>query len=482
MACPQPTPPGDRATRRFDGATIVAVCLFLLFSAALFNSFRIDKHLSADGVNNLAIVIETHDFIRAGWGRQSAHCQVQWPLVLGVAAGVRDIPTLSWLYALGIYLPFLLSFAICLFALRGQNRSLLAFPLLSMVGIALSSDYMLPGAHNVMASLTWPILLLLLRRRALAWADGVLLWGLLLLFFRTYEPGAAPAVLFVLAAAIRLWRGPKRRTWKQRVILIGCLTLGMLVILASVGCVVNHHAPGNRASFVVAIIQQLASLEACVSLCFCVLITLAVVSRWKVLAIAFAIAALVPVALYRYYAVLFAPYGVSASVSFACRSLCVTLLPLLLVSAVATWYVRGKLGRIGWTVLAVFVATMVVGNLRFSSDWNDFRKSVTHVVTTEEGFVPIEKTGLSGNRCGWDWNNTQLGLVWSAPNVRAILLNAENLAWEPFDPRRQLILQEYLAYDERLRRAVPPSPPGPARWPPRRQSSWVQRAWERLFQ
>ena len=465
-----------RDTRVFDGATIVAVCLFLLFSAAIFNSFRIDKHLSADGVNNLAVVIESHDFIQPGWGRQFAYYQVQWPLVLGVAAGVRDIPILSGLYALGIYLPFLLSFAACLFALRGENRSLLAFPLLSMVGVALASDYMLPGAHNVMVSLAWPILFLLLRRRWLTWPDGALLWGLLLLFFRTYEPGAAPAGLFVLAAAIRLRRGPQRRTRKQRVILIGCLALSLLVILTSVACVVDYHDPANRASFVAAIRQQIESLEARVSLCFCVLITLAMVSGWRV----FAVAALVPAAFYG-HAVVFAPHGVSSAVSFACRSLCATLLPLLLACAVVAWYVRGKLGRTGWTVLTVFVATMVVGNVRFSSDWNDFRKSVTQIVTTQEGFVPIERTAVSDNRFGWDWNNAQLGLVWSAPHVQAILLNKEDVSWEPFDPHRRLILREYLEYDERLERAVSQGGGDPARWPPRRKSSWVHRAWERLL-
>jgi hypothetical protein len=146
------------------------------------------------------------------------------------------------------------------------------------------------------------------------------------------------------------------------------------------------------------------------------------------------------------------------------------------------WRVRAELGRTGWAVLTVFVATLVVGNVRFSSDWNDFRKSLTQIVTTQEGFVPIEGTAVSYSRFGWDWNNTQLGLVWSAPRVRAILLNREDVLWEPFDPHRQLILREYLEYDPRLERAVPQRGGAPARWPPRRQTSWVQRAWERLWQ
>ena len=450
-----------RDTRFFDGATILAICLFLLFSAALFNSFRMDKHLSADGVFNLIIVLESRNFVQPGWGRQSAHWQVQWPLLLGVLAGVRDIPTLSWLYALGIYLPFLLSFAACLYALRGQNRSLLAFPLLSMVGVTLASDYILPGTHNVMASLAWPILFLLLRRRPLTWADGAVLWGLLLLFNRTYEPGAAPAALFILAAGIRLWRAPERRTRKQQLILVGCVALCLLVILTSIVCYINHRHPANRDSFFTAMDQQTDSLEARVSFFFCVLITLALITRWR----GFAYAALAPAAVYG-HTVLFAPHGVSAGMSFACRSLCATLLPLLLACAVATWFMRGRLRETGWTAVSVFVAVMVVGNLRFSSDWNDFRKSVTQIVTTRQGFVPIEEeTAVMNSPCRWDWNNTQLGLVWSPRPVRAILLNQKGLSWEPFDHRRQLILLNYLAYDERLKRAVAQARDAPSRAP-----------------
>jgi hypothetical protein len=91
---------------------------------------------------------------------------------------------------------------------------------------------------------------------------------------------------------------------------------------------------------------------------------------------------------------------------------------------------------------------MVMGNLYFSNDWNTFRKEVMQIVSAGKGYIPIEETAVHENPYRWSWNNTQLGLVWAKPCVRAILINPTNVLWEPFNPRRTLLLKDYLEYEE----------------------------------
>jgi len=327
-----------------------------------------------------------------------------------------------------------------------------------------------------LGALTWPILFVLLRRRPLTWADGALLWGALFMLHRSSEPSGAQGMLLLPVATIRLRRGPQHATWKQRTIMIGCLALCLLVILTAIACALAPPDVENRSSFFHAIYQQLDSPVVCLSFCFGMLIAMGFVSGEQV----YAVAALVPAAFYA-LVIVFSRHGVPARVSFACRSTCVTLLPFLLLCSVVAWRSRRTLGRLGWTAVTVFIAILVLGNVWFSSDWNTLRKAITQVVTTREGFVPIEQTAACDSPFGWDWNNTQLGLAWSGPRVRAILLNRKDVPWEPFDPRRQLVLREYLEYDERLEGVVRQSGGVPVPWPEPRRANWIERAWKRLL-
>jgi len=137
-------------------------------------------------------------------------------------------------------------------------------------------------------------------------------------------------------------------------------------------------------------------------------------------------------------------------VSFASRTLSITLLPVLLVGAILVWYFKSELDRTGILTFVAFIIVMVVGNLYNTNNWKDFRHEMKQLVKTHEGYIPIEETKLKDNPYRWSWNNTELGLVWSAPRVKAIILNQQNVHWEPFNPRGKLILKNYLQYDDFL--------------------------------
>ena len=146
----------------------ISLLLFLFISLSLINSFYVDKHLSTDGVNRFCDILDNKDFTYWAWSRQFVSFLTEWPLVLAVKSGITDIPILLKWFAFGIYLPYLISFLICIYALRDENKTLLLFFLASMVAINLSSDYILAGEHHVMVNMSWQIIFILLRRTCLS--------------------------------------------------------------------------------------------------------------------------------------------------------------------------------------------------------------------------------------------------------------------------------------------------------------------------
>ena len=90
---------------------------------------------------------------------------------------------------------------------------------------------------------------------------------------------------------------------------------------------------------------------------------------------------------------------------------------------------------------------MVFGNIYTSRYWNGFRHEIKEITKKNTGFIPVEKTVLIDNRYGWSWTYPQLSVVWSQSCVRSILMNNPDVTWEPYDPRKTLILKDYVNYD-----------------------------------
>lgn len=428
-------PSGHRAT-----SPLLFVFLFACLSVALLNSFWIDKHLSADGVHYFRAVLDSGDFLRVDPARWFAETLIQGPLVLAVRAGVTEVPTLSAVFAVGIYLPYALSFALCLFAVRRENASLLALPILSMASANLPADYILAGEHHVMLLLASPILLLVLRRTAPTAWDGFLLLLALLVFTRSYQTAVVPALLFAVLLAARL--ASDRRNRSASVVRGLALALSIATIVVGVPSIANPHDPTNRDFFRHSLKAIVTFPEALVPAAFSMLYLLGLGSRRRVV-LAFPAVALV---LYVPF-VLGTDHGLSALASFSTRTLSVTLLPVLLLLAVVA-HARGpSLGGPAQALLVAMVLAIVSWNIRHSADWSRYRDDMTKVLGNERGFVPLERTDLDHNPCRWGWTSPGLSVVWSWPVVRAIVVNRVNEPWEPFDPRRTLILKRYVLYD-----------------------------------
>ena len=419
----------------------VALWSCALVAAALLFSVSIEKQLSADGVLYLQEVLDKGTFTIFAWSRRNANYITEWPLVLAVKAGVTDMRTLVLVQGLGIFLPYLLSFALCLYAARREKGTILLFPVASMVVINLSSDYILSGEHQVMALCTWPLLLLLLRREDWTRGDCMASWLLGFAYIRMYEAELATGMLLAVVGIIRAKSA--RDAWQRRALAVTCLFI-FAAIACAVYFIVFPRDAINRHGFVLGMVESLRSPEAIASGLFVTLFTLALVRRIPI------IYAAIPVAV---YGVVCMPTGwhAPANVSFSCRTLCMTALPLLMLAAIAVWRAGSSLDRRASVVFLVFMATMTVCDMRHNAAWLLFRHEMRELLATRTGYIAVEGTQLVNNRCRWQWNNTLLSLVWSAPHVHSILLNDPGIRWEPFDPRKDRPLARYVEYDDGFR-------------------------------
>ncbi|MCU0590061.1 MAG: hypothetical protein MUC57_01130 [Desulfobacterales bacterium] len=421
--------------------------LFAVVSFALFCSFLADKHLSTDGVFQFVYILDDGKISDLVWQRRFGSYLTSWPLVLAVACGIKQIPVLSKIYALGIYFPYALSFALCLYALRDERKTLLAVVLASMVTNNLQSDYILAGTHQVMINLVWPILLLLLRRNKLTFADGLILWALLILFSCTYETAVIPALIFLIIGAVRLRYAINR---DQQIISGGALLLCLAVIGISAYFILNPAIPVNKDSFVDSARAVLRNYGALTAAGFTFLFAAGLLLKRPVVMAA----SVLPLALY-VVLIFILNHSVSAYVSFSGRTLSASLLNGYIILAILFWYYQIELNRAGMLVYACFILVICLANIYTLRSWIGFRNDFIATLSANKGFVSIETTVLNENRYGWPWNNSQLGLVWSAPCVRTIVLNKKDVKWEPFNPLQTLVLKNHLLYDEHFKTIDP---------------------------
>ena len=173
--------------------------------AALILKFGYHKHLSMDGVGYFLHILDTGSITGVNVARRSSELLVQLPLVVAVRLGVKSIPVLVQFFAIGILLPYLISFALSWYSLHEREKTLMLFPLASYFSISMTGDYLLSGEHHVMTLMAWPVLFLLLIERPLRVIEGVLLLASLAIFCWSYETAVIPMGLFLLVIGVRLF-------------------------------------------------------------------------------------------------------------------------------------------------------------------------------------------------------------------------------------------------------------------------------------
>lgn len=430
--------------------TLVLV-LFLFFLLSLAYKLYEEKHLSLDGVNYFYMVLERQDFINLAWSRRFAEYLNEWPLVIAVKAGVTNIPLLIDIFAVGIILPYIVSFSICYWSRRTEDKSHLFFPLISIFFVNTIGDYDLIAEHHVMALVAWPILMLMTRKNQLSWLDGLLLWLLLLVFSRLYETAIIPATMF---CAICIYRYYVSSCKREKVIVIGNFLLCAVVIAIGIYFIINPRHAENRDNFIDSIFLFRRNYEAMVTVAFFLFFTIGWITpaRYAFVRNSFNIAAVIPVVIYGVMRST-TDYAIDANISFGSRTFTVFGLPVLLMGLLIIKFIGTKISHLGIVAVSMFFVVMTGYNMADTRNWSEVRGEFKRLLAQKEGYVPLEKTNLWRDPYKdyrWDWNNTLLGLVWSYPCVNVVILNPMD-AYNPVDLSTELPLQRYLRYTESLR-------------------------------
>ena len=424
--------------KALDSEIIFYLLLFLAVSSCFFYAYSVDKHLSADGVHYFTELLERKNFFDFAWPREFATDLTTWPLVIAINLGIQDISLLKYIFAAGLYFPYLLAFIISIYAVR-QQLSLLLFPLLSIVMISFTADYMLVGEFHVMAILAWPILFLLLKKGTFNGLEIALLWGLLVIFSRLYETALIIAIIYIAILSVRFYVFPSK---KQRIIHSITLLLCSLTVLIAIDSILHPRDPANKTYFLNGMIAMLDTKELWLNLSFIFLFTLGLWLRHKIILVL----SFIPSVIYFSIAI-FADHGNMATLSYAARTLSVMLLPLLLGSAIFIYYFDIPRTKLSIFAASAFILVMVVSNIRFTiTDWEDFRQQFIHTLNTQQGYIPMNDTSFHNSPYRWGWNNPLLSLVWSGSCVNSIVLNPSGEHWTPLNPKERLILKEYIRY------------------------------------
>jgi hypothetical protein len=412
--------------------------LFFIVSCSLLWSVVIDKHLSADGVYYLCDILDHRNFTYIDWTRQHANYLIEWLIVAGVKFGITDIRVLSWLFGAGIYLLFLFSFLLSNATLPKKDKVLLIFPVASIVAINMAGDYILIGEHHAMVLLSWPILFLV-RRNDLNMLQQLLLWALLVVYSCLYQSAFIIGLIFLGIVVFRFRQARNRHQMiRDLITCILCLAVSGIALYS----IIYPRSEVNKDSFIAAIPAVFFNRDFLINAAFLLLFAIALLIKNRM-------AVFIPLLPILYYLVMLfiVDQGVSASQSFATRTLSVSMLPLMMIFYLFFSFYKLQLTKRAAIVFSFYVIIMVTGNIYYSREWTDLRERFIQITENNTGFIPIEKTDLLNDRVGWVWNNSQLGIVWSPSCVKSIILNKPGLKWEPFHPREKLILKDFVKYD-----------------------------------
>lgn len=412
--------------------------LFFIVSCSLLWSVFIEKHLSADGVYYFCYILDNRDFTYIDWSRQHANYLIEWLVLLGVKSGIKDVRILSWLFGAGIYLMFLFSFLLCNAVLPKKDKVLLIFPIASMIAFNMSGDYILIGEHHAMELLSWPILFLV-RRDDLGWMKQFLLWALLIVYSCLHQSAVFTGLIFLGFVVLRLIKARDRRLILRNVI-TGMLCLAVIGI--AMYTIIYPRSEANKDSFISAIPIAIFSRDVMIQEVFLLLFAIALFIKNK----KFVYISLAPILFYLIM-LFYVHQGATAYQSFASRTLSMSVLPVMIIFSLVFTFLKLQITKRAAIVFSIYSVVMVSGNIYYSREWIDFKDKFIQTMESNKGFVPIEKTELSQDKLDWNWNNSLLGIVWSPSCVKSIILNQPDLIWEPFNPKKKLILKDNVKYD-----------------------------------
>jgi hypothetical protein len=397
-----------------------------------FWNCAIDKYFSADAAFYFVRMLDAGNFMDFAWSRNHAVYLTEWPLILAVDSGVTNLAPLQWLHGFGIFFPTLISIVLSIAFCPKPMRSLLLLHAMSFFALTYPADNIMTGESHVLVFLTWPILFAILSDKLQDNRYFAALMFVLLAYTRLYESALFTAPLLMLILLYRLYKKELQLPAFKKITILGFLFAAAVI---AVWAVVFPRDPNNRTDFVGAMASGLIHPQFLASFIFLIFWYWSTTSKRNGISI---LGLLISTVLVGFF--IFSETTVSASISFACRTLSFTTLPLLLIAA---WRLsQQKTISYHQAATGLFLALMIGFHFWLSRSWMDYRNDFKTALNENSGFVAVETTGLNQHPQKWYWTNPILSYLWSETDVKTIILN-EPGNYEPYKAQEEPIIARY---------------------------------------
>lgn len=408
------------------------LAFYTLACIPFFWNCAIDKYFSADAAFYFVRMLDAGNYMDFAWSRNHAVYLTEWPLIFAVDSGVTNLATLQWLHGFGIFFPALISIVLSIAFCPKPMRSLLLLHAMSFFALTYPADNIMTGESHVLVFLTWPILFAILSDKLQDNRYFALLVPVLLAYTRLYESALFTAPLLMLILLYRLYTKEIQLPTIKKITILGLLLAAAVI---AVWAVVFPRDPNNRTDFVGAMASGLTHPQFIASFIFLVFWYWSTNSKRNGLTL---VGLVLSAALVGYFMI--SGTSVSASTSFACRTLSFTTLPLLMLAA---WRLsQQKTIAYHQAATGLFIALMVGFHFFLARSWEDYRADFKTALTTNSGFVAVETTGLNEHPQKWYWTNPILSYLWSEGEVTTIILN-EPGNYEPYKAQEEPIIPRY---------------------------------------
>ncbi len=458
-----PLAPDVPARASFRRARSYLWVFSICYAVVAVSAVAADRHLYADGSAYLL-----YDILLGGHFvfplRSFSYLYYQGPTLLAIAAGIRSVGFLSWLYGLVLFSPPLLGAWLSWWICRQADVRLAFFPVFCCLSVLLSWMFYPVTEVHLTVSAFWPLFCF-----ALAWDPAramrrshFVAGGALLLFFGLSHDSAAVLAPALAGAA---W-------WRARTIPAGSarravITMGVTAVLAALG-----HLVVNASSMLVSQSTFLSGLMeigtndlvlwnlfafGCVLLCF--------VPGVRARGAGAAIAVLAGAALYVVFGfvtqnIAFKPWSHQLTRAGA------PLFALLIAVSVAFLF-RSRLWAAAnwdhmWRLAGIAFVVGVVWQGFATSQWIVYRQIFTDELRRSTGLIEFEDTALASERSGrpnfrhmtFMWELPHQSIIWSPGEVRSILHNSRMPPLSKMIGRRDL--PELAAFDRFVDPAIVP--------------------------
>ena len=437
----------EAASRALIVSRVFLILLASLVVVAALSVLAL-RGLVADGAYYFVVLLERRWPTTVEPGRIFAHLLTQWPLVVGLQAGITDIPTLRYLHSLGLYYLAPVHLVLCYWMVPHAQRDALVWPLLSLFAGSLNAWFAAVTESHVLTFLFWPLALFLVYGRFADTHKLILFVLLSLATLLSYETMAAQGLLL---AGISLSRVKSSKTSTERTVWLSTTGVFLAGVVIASYFALYPRKPANRAAFVSGVFRFTGATI--YDLNYPVLLSvlgLALVGGF------FFCGSLKP----RISGYLLGAFGTgAAAVAFAPIVLPESLRPLQQFQARA-W--------IGFLPVALGIAMLVARRWRPSptgfrfalatvtllafaqlswhicatGQWHGYTQVFKNDLRMHAGFVPFESSGLARTRVGMQvirnltWEFTvQLMSIALAPNGQvSTIIGVPGGNWWPYDP------------------------------------------------